>query len=241
MSTTASTSWADQGSVLDRLTRAADVALRRDGVDNVSMDTIAAEAGVSRATAFRQLRGRDQMIVTVSLWRSRRYASECTALMSRQVGAFAKIEAAFVYLVAVLANDPVMQELFALRPADDLGPGAHALAVATFGPVIEEGRVAGEFRTDVSIDDIVGWTNEQLISAVRQKDHSDETVVRRVRTFLTPALADHRTGAVPANVLSRIDTLESALGQVTKALEALRAEVSSGNHEALKVPKRNVP
>jgi AcrR family transcriptional regulator len=226
MSTSASDNRGEEGSVLARLTRAADLVLRRDGVDNVSMEAVASEAGVSRATAFRQLGGRDQMIVTVALWRARRYADECIALMGQQVGAFAKLEAAFVYLVAALSNDAVVRELFALRPADDLGPGAHALAVATFGPAIDEGRSAGEFRTDVPVDDIVDWTTEQLISAVRQKDHSDEAVIRRVRMFLTPALADHRTGAVPSNIRSRIDTLESTLGQVMKALEALRAEVS---------------
>src|SRR5262245_40857150 len=125
MSTYAFDSYGEQGSVLDHLTRAADRLMRRDGVDGVSMDTVAVEAGVSRATAFRQLGCRDHMIVTVALWRARRYAGECTTLMGRQVGAFAKLEAAFIYLVTGLSDDPVLRELFALRPADDLGPGAH--------------------------------------------------------------------------------------------------------------------
>jgi AcrR family transcriptional regulator len=232
MSTSSSDPLAEQGSVLDRLTRAADFALQRDGVDNVSMTAIAAEAGVSRATAFRQLGGRDQMIVTVALWRARRYARECTALMGRHVGSFAKIEAAFMYLVPALSNDDVVREFFALRPADDLGTGAHALAVATFGPAITEGRSAGEFRTDVSIDDIADWTTEQLISAVRQKDHSHQAIVRRVRMFLLPALAEHCTRAVSAHVRSRIDTLEDALRQVMAALEALQGEVSPDDEGA---------
>jgi AcrR family transcriptional regulator len=227
MSTSVSFFDGEQGSVLDRLTRAADRVLRRDGVDGASLDTVAIEAGVSRATAFRQLGGRDQMIVTVALWRARCYATECTTLMGRHAGAFAKLEAVFVYLVAALSNDAVLQELFALRPADDLGPGAHALAVATLGPVIDEGRSVGELRTDVSVDEMVDWTTEQLINAVRQKDRSDEAVVRRVRMFLTPALAEHSIEALPSNVRSRIDTLESALGQATNALKALREEVSS--------------
>lgn len=225
MSTSAPDFAGEQGTVLDRLIRAADSALRRDGVDNISIETVAAAAGVSRATAFRQLGGRDQMIVAVALWRSQRLAAECAATMSQHVGAFARLEAAFLYLIPTVTNDPVMHELFSMRTFDDLGPGGQEVALRAFGSAIEEGRAAGEIRTDASVDEIVNWITEQFFVAVRQHDRSEAALLRRVRAFLIPALANRQERATPGVVQSRIDTLESALNQATRALQALRAEV----------------
>jgi len=215
----------EQGSVLDRLVRAADLALRRDGVDGVSIDAVAADAGVSRATAFRHLGKRDEMIVAVALLRSRRFARECTLQMSRHVGAFAKLEAAFVYLVREFSNDPVVRELFAMRSPDDLGPGTHEQAVATLGPVVESGRAAEEIRTDISVDQIIDWTVEQLYLAVQQADRSEAAVISRIRTFLAPALGAGGEQVVSGTVRSRIETLESAVTQTVHALAALRDEL----------------
>jgi AcrR family transcriptional regulator len=211
--------------VLSRLVRAADLALQRDGIEGVSIDAVAAAAGVSRATAFRQLGKRDEMIVAVAISRSRRLVVECAVLMSRPVGAFAQLEAAFVYLVRELSNDPIVRELFALRTSDNLGPGTRDMAVAIFGSAVADGRTTGEIRTDVSDDQIIDWTVEQLYLAVRQVDRSDTAVLQRVRTFLAPALAADRDRLISGNVLSRVESLETALDRAKQALSALQAEL----------------
>ena len=208
--------------VRDRLIRAADLALRRHGVDQVSIEAVAAAAGVSRATAFRQLGGHDQMIIAVALSRSHRFARECSAVMARYVGAVAKLEAAFIYLVDELPNDPIIRELFALTPGGDFGPEAHAIAAATLGPAIEAGRAAGEVRDDVPTDEMVRWTVEQLYLAVLRTDRTEAAVVRRVRAFLVPALGAHGDREFSGDVLSRIESLDFALGQAREALKALR-------------------
>jgi len=213
------------GTALSRLVRAADLALQRDGIEGVSIDAVAAEAGVSRATAFRQLGKRDEMIVAVAISRSRRLVAECAVLMSRHVGALAQLEVAFVYLVGEVSNDPIVRELFALRSSDDLGPGTHDMAVATFGSAVADGRTTGEIRTDVSADQIIDWTVEQLYLAVRQADRSGTAVLQRVRTFLAPALAADRDRMMSGNVRSRVASLETALDHAKQALSALQAEL----------------
>lgn len=218
--------------MVDRLVRAADLAFRRDGVEGVSIDAVAADAGVSRATAFRHLGKRDQMILAVTLLRSRRFASECTVLMNQHVGAFAQLEAAFVYLVRELPDDPVVRELFAMRAPDDLGPGTHEQAVRTLGPAVESGRAAGEIRRDVSVDQIIDWTVEQLYLAVQQADRTEAAVIDRVRTFLAPALAADRERVVSTNLRSRVETLESALKHAGQALAAIQAELPQVTEES---------
>ncbi|ORV48256.1 hypothetical protein AWC05_06930 [Mycobacterium florentinum] len=205
-----------------RLIRAADVWLRHHGVDQLSIEAIAAAARVSRATAFRKLGGRDQLVVAVALARSDRFTRECTTEMARQVGTFAKLEAAFLYLVRELPNDPIVREFFALKPAGDFGPEADAIANATLGPAIEAGRAAGEVRDDVPVDEIVHWTVEQLYFAVMQTDRSPDAVINRVRTYLAPALSAHRTDQFSGSIRSRVESLDSALEQARAALSALQ-------------------
>ena len=235
MSTSVEDTRDQRATVRDRLIRAADLALRRYGVDQVSIDAVAAAAGVSRATAFRQLGGRDQMIIAVALSRSHRFARECSAVMARYVGAFAKLEAAFVYLVGELPSDPIIRELFALTPGGDFGPEAHAIAAATFGPAIEAGRAAGEVRHDVPTDEMVRWTVEQLYLAVLQTDRTDAAVIRRVRAFLAPALGAHRDSEFSGSALSRIQSMDFALGQAREALTALRNLASAEPADAPQV------
>ncbi|UXA11469.1 TetR/AcrR family transcriptional regulator [Mycobacterium sp. SMC-8] len=214
-----------EGSVLDRLVRAADLTLQRDGVEGVTIDAIALSAGVSRATAFRHLGKRDDMVVTVALSRSRRFIAECSALMARYVGTFAKLEAAFVYLVRELADDPIIRELFSLRTSDDLGPGTYEMAVATLGPPVEEGRQAGDIRSDVSRDQIIAWIIEQLYLAIQHHDRSETAVRHRVREFLVPALAANRQQLTSATMRARIVLLETSLSQAAQALEGLKGEL----------------
>jgi len=224
-STPAALSIDDRDSVWDRLIRAADAALQRDGADGVSIDAVAAEAGVSRATAFRQLGKREDMIVAVALVRSRRYTGECAVLMGRHTGVIAKLEAAFVHLVRELSSDPIVRFVFASRAPDDLGPGVHEEALAILGPVIEGGRAAGEIRTDVSVDQIIDWTVEQLYLALQKVERSEAAVVYRVQMFLAPALAADRERLVSSQLRSRIETLDAALQQGGRALDSLRAEL----------------
>jgi AcrR family transcriptional regulator len=214
--------WAEPDSVRDRLIRAGDEWLHRHGVGQLSIGAVAEAAGVSRATAFRKLGGRDQLVVAIALARGDRFARECSAQMAARVGAFAKLEAAFLYLVGELPNDPIIRELFALRSPDDLGPEADALATATLGTVIEAGQAAGEVRDDMPTSDIVHWTVEQLYLAVVQADRSPAAVVKRVRTFLTPALSARRDHELSGSIHSRIQSLEFALEHAREALSALQ-------------------
>jgi AcrR family transcriptional regulator len=214
--------WAEPDSVRERLIRAADVWLHRHGVGQLSIGAVAAAAGVSRATAFRKLGGRDQLVVAVALARSDRFARDCAAQMEARVGAFAKLEAAFLYLVRELPNDPIIRELFALKSAGDFGPEADAIATATLGPAIEAGQAAGEIRDDVPVGEIVQWTVEQLYFAVLQVDRSPGAIVRRVRTFLTPALSARREQELSGSIHSRIKSLEFAFQHAGEALSALQ-------------------
>ena len=178
---------------MDRLVSAADAALLDVNIDTVTIEAVALAAGVSRATAFRQLGTHEDMIVAVAMVRAARYASNCFAEMHDCTSAFDKIETAFLYLARELPADPVMRALFMVQTAADIGDEAGELATATLGPVIEEGRASGMIRTDVSAERVMSWIVEQLYLAIQQPDRSDDAVRDRVRLFLIPALTPDRS------------------------------------------------
>jgi AcrR family transcriptional regulator len=179
-------------SVLDRLVSAADAALLDVDIDAVTIQAVALAAGVSRATAFRQLGTREDMIVAVAMLRAARYARSCVAEMHHYTSVFDMIEIAFLYLARELPADPVMRALFMVQTAADIGDEAGELATATLGPVIEQGRSCGVIRTDVSAERVMSWIVEQLYLAIQQPDRADDAVRERVRLFLIPALTPDR-------------------------------------------------
>src|SRR3954466_10994338 len=65
----------DAGTVRDRLIRAADAEIVESGTNALHMDSVAARAGVSRASAFRQLGNVGELLVQVALLRARRHTA----------------------------------------------------------------------------------------------------------------------------------------------------------------------
>jgi AcrR family transcriptional regulator len=211
----------DELSLVAPLVRVADLALRAGSIDSVTIDTVAAQAGVSRATAFRQLGRRDDMIVAVALLRASEYTRVCIDEMKREFGTFDKIEAGFRYFVRVIPADPVMHELLVIRTADELDVEVHDIATATLGPVFERGRLEGQVRMDVALTDIITWTVEQLYLAMQQRDRSEEAIRKRVRTFLAPALSVREQP--DAALQARADRVSVALQSAQQALDVLRS------------------
>ena len=212
--------------VRERLIAAADVALRTSGVDAVTVEAVARASGISRATAFRQIGKRDEMIVAVGVRRAAGYVRECAAEMAGAATALEKLHAAFQFLVRELPDDPVMRAVVTVRTAADLATDAHDLLTETFGPVIEGGRRGGEIRTDVSPDQVMRWIVEQLYLAIQQPDRDAGAVRDRLRLFVFPALVPGAVGsATTAAVRAQVDGLSSALHDAVRAVSALREEL----------------
>ena len=216
-------------SVVDRLVSAADAALLEVDIEAVTIQAVAVAAGVSRATAFRHMGTREDMIVAVGLLRAARYARSCTDEMELRTTVLDKIEAAFLHLARELPADPVMRALFMVQTATDIGDEASELTMATLGPVIEHGRSIGVIRSDVSTERVMSWIVEQLYLAMQQPDHTDDAARERVRLFLIPALRPDRTaGTTPDDWVSRLDEVSAALSRAVASTNAMRESLSAG-------------
>ena len=209
----------DDGTVRDRLIRAADAEIAERGIESIQMEAVATRAGVSRATAFRQLGNVPEMLLQVALLRARRHTAAVETLMSTKVGVFAKVEAALLYTTRELPTDPSISALIAQRSASVHHPRVHQMAVDAMGPALQEGQRNGEVRTDLGIDEIIDFLVEQTYIAAEELDRSDAAVRRRFRHFIIPALA--ASGGSAGERLSLTREAEDAVGVALDALTNL--------------------
>lgn len=216
----------DDGTVRDRLIRAADAEVAERGIAAVQMETIARSVGVSRATAFRQLGSVSELLVQVALLRARRHVAEVQALMAGKAGAFAKLEAAMIYTTRELPTDPSISALIAQHSASVHDPHVHGVAVDAVGHVLEEGQRNGEVRDDLEIDELVDFMVEQTYIAAEELDRSADEVRRRFRHFIIPALA--ASDAPGGERLSRTREVEDAVDTAIEALNNLADQLQRG-------------
>jgi AcrR family transcriptional regulator len=214
----------DQGSVRDRLIRAADAEITARGTDAVQMDVVAKNAGVSRATAFRQLGSVSEMLVQVALLRARRHVTAVNAIMATKTGVFAKLEAALLYTARELPSDPSISALIAQHSASVHNPRVHQVAVDVMGPVLVEGQGTGQIRTDIEIGEMADFLVEQTYLAAEEIERSDDETRRRMRHFVIPALAapDRSGGEHVSRTLEVQDAITGALEALNNLADQLR-------------------
>ncbi|MGV0793236.1 TetR/AcrR family transcriptional regulator [Mycolicibacterium sp. XJ1819] len=223
---TAAESVADDGTVRDRLIRAADAEIAERGTSAVQMEAVALRAGVSRATAFRQLGSVSDMLMHVGLLRARRHVEAVHALMAEKTGAFAKLEALLLYSTRELPTDPSFSALIPQRAKSVRNPRVHRMTVEALGPFLDEGWRSGELRDDVPTDEIVDFLLEQLYIAAEDLDRSDAAVRRRVRNFIIPALAAPRSSVTEhISVANEADeAIATAIAALTNLADRLRQQ-----------------
>jgi AcrR family transcriptional regulator len=221
--------YAGDGTVRDRLIRAADAEIAERGIESIQMEAVAIRAGVSRATAFRQLGNISEMLVQVALLRSRRHVAAVEALMATKTGVFTKLEAALLYTTRELPTDPSISALIAQRSSSVHHPRVHQMAVDAMGPVLQEGQRNGEVRNDLQIDELIDFLVEQTYIAAEELDRSDASVRRRFRHFIVPALA--ASGGSAGERLSLAREAEDAVDAAIEALSNLADQLRRGRHQ----------
>jgi AcrR family transcriptional regulator len=212
----------DDGSVKARLVRAAEAEIAERGIQGLQMDSVAKRAGVSRATAFRQLGSVSEVLIQVALLRAQRHIEAVDRLMSGKTGAFAKIEAALIYTARELPTDPSIAAMMAQHSATVHDPRVHQAAVGIMGPVLDEGRRNGEIRTDIGVDELIDFLVEQTYLAAEEIDRSPAVTRKRFRHFVIPAIETRSGGG---ELVSRAREVAEAVTIAQNALHDLAREL----------------
>ena len=211
----------------DRLIKAADAEIALHGIGALKMEAVAKGAGVSRATAFRQMGTIYELLVQVALSHAKRHEAAARAAMADASDTLAKLEVALIYSTRELPHDRPVYGLITQHSTSSHHPGVHLTGVRVFTPVLLEGRSSGEIRSDVGTDELVDFLLEQTYLAAEADDRSEDAVRRRFRHFIVPALMTPRTAEHPRPIdESELQTaVLSTLSAVENLAEKLRGHV----------------
>jgi AcrR family transcriptional regulator len=176
------------GTVRDRLIEAADLELADHGSLTGRFEAVARRAGVSRATAYRQLGSITELSTQVGLRRAQKYLTGMRDVMDGEDCALAKVEAAMIFAARELPNEPIVLALIS-RPGSVVDPEVQQLTNDLLGSALVEGQRTGAIRTDIDLELVIAYLTEQSYLATHATDRSASAVRRRFRLFIEPVIA----------------------------------------------------
>lgn len=212
----------DDNSVQARLIRAADEEMRIHETTAVSIAAVAERAGVSRATAFRQLGNAAKMIIQVGLYRAHYHIERAREITAAQPDIFGGIEEVMVYNARELPKDPVIKALMAQRSASVQDPDIRVITEQISGPTLAAGQAAGIIRSDVPMQELIDFLVEQTYLAAEYPDRSEHAARHRFRAFVVPALRPQLPSGSAAKD-SPDAGLDSALTAAAEAIAVARS------------------
>lgn len=216
---------------LGNVLEAAGRAVARLGVYKVSMDDIAAEAAMSRATLYRRFGSRDAIIAALISQQAKPFVEDSIRLSSNAKSFAEQMEIntvqavlninnyAALAAVFVQGNDP--QNLPLIRPV------YRELVMVNLIPSLEAARESGELREGLDNEEVAEWLMREFLMLVSEGPWTADRLRRRVRQFLLPVLLKDRVcddgGAMaekqPAEM--RLDNMEKRLSEIQQAVSLI--------------------
>lgn len=128
----------------DQLVDAAEACFLRLGLDKATVDEIAAEAGVSRATVYRHVRDRDELVLAV-------FAREADRLLARMAAAGARsVVDGVLFAVREVPSQPLLLEVLHDPPAGAWDV-CYERALASMGGALDPDAVEAVLRMVLSL------------------------------------------------------------------------------------------
>jgi TetR/AcrR family transcriptional regulator, cholesterol catabolism regulator len=188
----------------ERIVDAAEACLREAGPGKVSLDRVASEAGVHRATIYRHFPGgRDQLLVAVVERVAKRFTTRLAEHVADQPTLSEAIVEALVYSVEETFRSRLIAPLFTAEEAGRFaaaGPASRALQAIVrdmWGPLLTEAKQRGEARKDLQLDELAELLLRLVFSLL--SDWSPSTRDREeTKAFLRQVITPFVTGGATA-------------------------------------------
>jgi AcrR family transcriptional regulator len=197
-----------------------------DGLGDISVDAVAQVAGVSRATAYRYLGSRDELLHRAAIMLARAHMGRCEAILSRTPTVAARLEEAFAYTVRETTGDVLLQLLLRSPRAEAIDEALREMTRELFSSAVRAGQEDAQVRSDVSAEELIVWQVEQLYVVVRLA--LDEEQARLwVRRFMVPALRPpgEVDGGLKPHVRAVLDDVHRRLQDLDRSVARARASL----------------
>lgn len=183
--------------VRHRLVDAAEVCFRRFGVTKTTLEDIASEAGVSRATIYRHVGGRDDLVLAVLLRSADRFYERLEQRVSAASHPVDALLDGVIYTVEAVRVDDELMMLFAPEAVGlttrVVGASAaiYARTAAQIEPIVYRGQAAGLLRDRLDVDELARWLTRLVFAVLMLPGELESPCVLRtqLQRYLVPALA----------------------------------------------------
>jgi AcrR family transcriptional regulator len=186
-----------------RLIDAAEACFDRYGVLKTTVEDVATEAHVSRATVYRYFAGRDDLILAVLLRESGRFQARLAGKLRKQDSLAAAIVEGVLFTVDSVREDPHLALLFTPEAAGLTTriAGASDALFSTTAAFLRP-LLAGndQLRPGVNVEEASEWLLRiilSLLTAPGPVERSRAEQRRFLETFLVPALVERPSGPRP--------------------------------------------
>jgi AcrR family transcriptional regulator len=191
----------DTDAARDRLVAAAETCVDRYGLAKTTLEDVAREAEVSRATVYRYFANRDELMLEVllrDLERSREHELDEFFEDATDPASFGRalVDAA-AYLLDAIRNSPKLQ-LLLQREGPNFTSTISGASAALFGqwiddvaPYLADAQRAGLLRADLDAAETAEWILRVILSLLTieaPRRHSAEEERRLMTTFVIPSL-----------------------------------------------------
>jgi len=181
-----------------RLLDAAEACFARFGVGKTTVEDVANEARVSRATVYRYFDGRDALMLGVLLRDAERFLERLQSTVASGTSFADSIVDGIMFTVEVVQADTNLSLLFSPEAVGYTESVAGASA-ALFGltgeflrPYFEAARASGQLRPRLDLDEAAEWILRAVMSLLTVRGPRTRTAAEQRRfllTFVVPALA----------------------------------------------------
>lgn len=187
----------DPSAVRTRLIDAGERCFRRFGVAKTTVEDIAREAAVSRATVYRHVGGRDELVLEVLLRSADQFYERLGEQAQRAVRPVDALVDGVLYTLDATRTDEALMMLFA---PEAIGfttrvAGASAAIFARTAeqirPVVLAGQASGELRPTLQVEELAQWLTRLVLALVILPGDlgSSDAIREQLLIYLVPALA----------------------------------------------------
>jgi AcrR family transcriptional regulator len=176
---------------------AAESCLERFGLAKTTIEDVAQEAGLSRATVYRQFGNRDALLLAVAAREADRVASEAELYLRRFDDVGSWIVEGILFCLREIPERPLLAQF--LSP-QELGTASRlvltsermlAIGSEILRPMFEPARREGLLHEDLELDSLIEWVLRILMSYLAvpgPPSRPEEDLRRMLRTLLLPAV-----------------------------------------------------